>query len=83
MSLQASPPYNSYHHDSFDFEDDRYDDIEDDRENEDPQADDSDEGLLRDGRDVTEGNFRSVLDTEEASETDMGRNEEPLEIKEQ
>lgn len=65
MSFHASPPYNNYHHDDYDFQDDRYDDAEDDRENEDPQADDSDE------------------DTEEASETDMGRNEEPLEIKEQ
>ncbi|GLV35909.1 uncharacterized protein CBL_09873 [Carabus blaptoides fortunei] len=69
MSLQGSPYSNTYNQDDFDFNDDRYEDGDEDRENEEQhQQPHPDE---------------SDEDTEEASETDMGRNEEPLEIKEQ
>lgn len=60
--------------------DDRYDD-EEDRENEDPQ-DESDEGT-KVPQLYNQVRLYYVVDTEEASETDIGRHEEPLEIKEQ
>lgn len=49
MSLQGSPYSNTYNQDDFDFNDDRYEDGEEDRENEEqPQQqhhpDESDEG---------------------------------------
>lgn len=43
MSYQGSPYSSAYHHDEFDFEDDKYHDYENDRENDEPH-DESDEG---------------------------------------
>lgn len=63
--------------------DDRYED-EDDRENEEPQ-DECDEGALTlQVKTLTQVEVMfQCTDTEEASETDIGRHEQPLEIKEQ
>ncbi|KAJ0180774.1 hypothetical protein K1T71_004178 [Dendrolimus kikuchii] len=68
MSYQGSPY--SGPGDEYDFEDDGYDDLEDFRDRDEPLA-------------PTAAADDSDEDTEEASETDIPNNEEPLEIKEQ
>lgn len=78
MSYLGSPYSNSYNQD-YEYDDDQFDD-EYDRENGDPR-DESDEG--ESNLYIHFHKFYSLKDTEDASETDTGRNEEPLEIKEQ
>lgn len=80
MSNYMGSPFSNYAPNYEDDFDDRYEE-EDDRENEDPQ-DESDEGARRKLRLRIEV-ILPVTDTEEASETDIGRHEQPLEIKEQ
>lgn len=81
MSHIGSPYSHMYMHDDYDDDDDRFDD--DDDRDDDPH-DESDEGtfiyLLWWYKQVL---IIWILDTEDASETDTGRHEEPLEIKEQ
>lgn len=67
MSYQGSPYSTAFHQDDYEFNDDRFDD-QDQEDRENEEPPHPDE---------------SDEDTEEASETDMGRHEEPLEIKEQ
>lgn len=83
MSYQDSPFSTMYGHDDYDIDDDNEEYLEDDRDPE--EQDESDEGTMRDnasGLRVSNDPYE-FADTEEASETDLGKSEEYTEIKEQ
>lgn len=46
MSYLGSPYSTAFHQDDYEFNEDRFDDQEEDRENEEPHPDESDEGII-------------------------------------